>query len=97
MTAKASEGKPFAGRSPGEVDRALRDRNLPEEQRLIICSHVNVELKSETKNKTRNQKQSSTQTSLEASPSPGYSKPRSPFAYNLPPLRKYRNPPEENL
>ena len=68
--AKSSDGKPLAGRSPVEVDRALYDRNLPEEQILAICSHASPASKSETKNKARNQKQASNHTSFGDSPSP---------------------------
>ena len=86
MNAKASDGKPLAELSPGEVDRALRDcrdRNLPEEELLMICSHASPESKHKTKNKEKNQKQASIQTSLELSPSPVKSKPRPPCPPNL--------------
>ena len=41
MITKASDGKPVAGRSPSEVDRALRNCILSEDQLLAICSLAN--------------------------------------------------------
>ena len=61
----------------------------------MICSHTNVDLKSEAKDKTWNPKQYATQTSLEASPSPAHSNPWSPSTYNLPPPRKFHNPSKD--
>ena len=49
-SAKAADGKPVAGRSPMEVDQALRDRSLPEAHILAICALMNSPPSPETKN-----------------------------------------------
>ena len=36
--AEAADGKPISGRSPEEVEQALRDSSLPEEHILAICT-----------------------------------------------------------
>ena len=48
---KAADGKPIAGRSPMEVDQALRDHSLPEAHFLAICALADSPPSPETKNK----------------------------------------------
>ena len=55
-TAKSSNGKPFVRCPYEEFNRALRDRNLPEEQLLVIFSHASPEPKSKTKKQKKQNK-----------------------------------------
>ena len=91
---KATDRKPLAGRSPTEVDRALHDRNLPEDQLLVICFHASPALKTQTKNMTKNSSLGSSSyplTSLERSLPPGKMSPRSPSPLNPLSPRKEMN------